>query len=394
MVLTCIASINLKNSKIKVKILIVIDTLGSGGAQKLKVQLAKGLLNRNYDVEMFIYDSNYPFYEKQLRNAGIKINLCERISNGFSLDVIKNLRRLINKSKFDVVISSLHAPSIYSTLACIGFNKPKLIVCEESSSNARIPLLKKYLFYFSTLIVDYLIVNSFNEKKLIKKLPGRFNKTKVIWNGFDTKSINFNPSTSKSKGINKILVVGRVAYPKNGLNFLKALSLFKHRNGWLPKVTWVGRRDVDKRSSKDYLSIKMQKDMDFFLEQNKSIKNNWTWIESVDDIYEQYEQADALIIPSIYEGLPLVLCEAMLSGCFVIASSVCDHPVIIGNNERGLLCNPLMPESISLSLEKLNDMDSESKLAIVKKARKYAVENFDLDQMLNKYETLITSNKK
>ena len=108
-------------------------------------------------------------------------------------------------------------------------------------------------------------------KKLIKKLPGRFNKTKVIWNGFDTKSIKFNPTTNKSKGINKILLVGRVAYPKNGLNFLKALSLFKHRNGWLPKVTWVGRRDNDIRSSKDYMSIKMQKEMDL-LEQNKSIK--------------------------------------------------------------------------------------------------------------------------
>ncbi len=376
------------------KILIVIDTLASGGAQKLKVQLAKGLLNRNHEVEMCIYDSNYPFYERQLRNAGIKINLFERKSIGFSLDVLKNLRSLINESKFDVVISSLHAPSIYSALACIGFNKPKLIVCEESSSNAKIPLLKKYLFYFSTLIADYLIVNSFNEKKLIKKLPGRFNKTKVIWNGFDTKSIKFNPSPNKSKGVNKILVVGRVAYPKNGLNFLKALSLFKYRNGWLPKVTWVGRRDDDIRSSKDYMSIKMQRDMDFFLEQNKSIKKNWTWIESVDDIYEFYEKTDALIIPSIYEGLPLVLCEAMLSGCFVIASSVCDHPMIIGDNERGLLCNPLSPESICICLENLNNMDPEVKSIIVKRARKFAIKNFDIEQMLNKYETLLIPNKK
>ena len=36
------------------KILIVIDTLASGGAQKLKLQLAKGLLNRNYEVEIYL----------------------------------------------------------------------------------------------------------------------------------------------------------------------------------------------------------------------------------------------------------------------------------------------------------------------------------------------------
>ena len=77
--------------------------------------------------------------------------------------------------------------------------------------------------------------------------------------------------------------------------------------------------------------------------------------------------------------MPLVLCEAMLSGCFVIASSVCDHPMIIGDNERGLLCNPLSPESICISLEKLNNMESEFKSIIVKRARKYAVKNFDLE---------------
>ena len=376
------------------KILIVIDTLASGGAQKLKLQLAKGLLKRNFDVEIFIYDSNYPFYEEELKKAGIKINVFERKSNGFSLDVLRNLRNLIVSSKYECIISSLHAPSIYAALATIGLKKIKLIVCEESSSNAKIPLLKKYLFYFSTLMADYLIVNSFNEKKLVKKLPGRTNKTKVIWNGFNIKSIKFNiKKTKKSAGIKKILVVGRVAYPKNGLNFLKSLSLFESRNGWLPEITWIGRRDEDLRSSKDFLSINMQNEMDSFLNENKSIKNKWNWIESVDNIYEFYWQTDALIIPSIYEGLPMVLCEAMLSGCFVIASSVCDHPRIIGDNERGLLCDPISPESICTSLEKLNNMDPKLKSIVSKRAREYAVKNFDLNEMLNKYEDLIIQNK-
>ena len=73
------------------KILIVIDTLASGGAQKLKLQLAKGLLSRNFDVELFIYDSNYPFYEKELKKAGIKINVFERKSSGFSLSESQKL---------------------------------------------------------------------------------------------------------------------------------------------------------------------------------------------------------------------------------------------------------------------------------------------------------------
>ena len=74
------------------KILIVIDTLGSGGAQKLKVKLAKGLKKKGYEVEFFIYDSNYPFYESEIKQAGIKINIFERKAKGFSFGVLFELR--------------------------------------------------------------------------------------------------------------------------------------------------------------------------------------------------------------------------------------------------------------------------------------------------------------
>ena len=60
----------------------------------------------------------------------------------------------------------------------------------------------------------------------------------------------------------------------------------------------------------------------------------------------------------------MVICEAMLSGCFVIASSVCDHPKVIGNNERGLLCDPSSPKSICLAIEKLNIMQAKKKLIL------------------------------
>ena len=87
------------------KILIVIDTLASGGAQKLKVQLAKGLLNRNHEVEMCIYDSNYPFYERQLRNAGIKTPILVLIPQAGSFDEITN---------FEVDSIELAAPKLFS----------------------------------------------------------------------------------------------------------------------------------------------------------------------------------------------------------------------------------------------------------------------------------------
>ena len=50
------------------------------------------------------------------------------------------------------------------------------------------------------------------------------------------------------KNITDLIIVGRIAYPKNGLNLLKALNLFYERNKWLPNISWIGREENEKRS--------------------------------------------------------------------------------------------------------------------------------------------------
>ena len=62
-----------------------------------------------------------------------------------------------------------------------------------------------------------------------------------------------------NKKIKTLLVVGRIAYPKNALNLLKGIKIFFDQNGWVPNLIWAGRKEIDSRS------IKMQNDIDNFL---------------------------------------------------------------------------------------------------------------------------------
>ena len=64
----------------------------------------------------------------------------------------------------------------------------------------------------------------------------------------------FSIKKNNRNDLKKILIVGRQVYAKNGLNLMKGLSLFESRNDWLPSITRIGRRDDDKRSSKDIKS--------------------------------------------------------------------------------------------------------------------------------------------
>lgn len=136
----------------------------------------------------------------------------------------------------------------------------------------------------------------------------------------------------------------------------------------------------------------MQKQMDQFLLNHPTIASNWSWLGEVDDVKKLYHQSDALILVSIYEALPAVIMESMIEGCFVIASDICDNKLVIGNNERGLLCKPLSPESICDAIEKLNTLSFNSKKKILKNARVFAESNFNVDKMVSSYELLLTKN--
>lgn len=365
------------------KILIVIDSLGSGGAQRLKGNLAKSLLDLGHVVELFIYNPKDDFFASEFQSYGIKIHAVEKEKEGFSVYVVHQLRSILLKNNYDGVISSMHAPSIYAALAMIGSTRGRLIVCEESSSNAPVPIFKKLLFYLASLSAHSVVANSFNEARLLKKRPGLLKKTHAILNGFEIPTLSKDQVVTQNKDL-KLLVVGRIAYPKNGVNLLKALSLFYERNGWIPKVEWAGRKDgsFDK-------SIEMQKEMDKYLLKNTKLSSKWTWLGEVKDITSLYRKSDALLLVSIYEGLPMVICEAMIEGCFVIASNVCDHPFIIGDEERGLLCNPLSPESICNSIERLSVMSFSEKSNMIKNAREFAELNFDQGSMASAYESLL-----
>jgi len=364
------------------KILIVIDSLGSGGAQRLKENLAKAFTRHGHQVDIFIYVSGDQFYGDDFSSLGVKVLVADKKGSGFSFQVVKQLRSIIKNGNYDGIISSMHAPSIYAALAKLGINQGSLVVCEESSSNAPVPTLRKFLFYLSTLVANYVVTNSYNEAKLLGRFPGISKKISTIWNGYEIQPapVGFERSNSR---ISKLLVVGRIAYPKNGLNLLKGLSLFLSRNGWAPEIQWAGRKDIDRRS------LLMQEEMEQFLTENPDVASHFKMLGEVKGIEEFYKSSDALMHVSIFEGLPNVICEAMLLGCPVIASNVCDHPKVIGQEERGLLCEPNSPESICDAIERLESMSVDKRTQMLFEARKFAEENFDIEHMAREYEKLL-----
>ena len=134
----------------------------------------------------------------------------------------------------------------------------------------------------------------------------------------------------------------------------------------------------------------MQNQMNQFINSRKYLQKCWDWSGEIRDIKRVFYTSDAMVLTSRYEGLPSVICEAMLFGCPVIATCVSDNAYILGKKkQRGILCKPNSPRSLLKALEHLESMSSEKHINMVKEAREFAQTNFNLEIMVEKYLTKV-----
>lgn len=124
------------------------------------------------------------------------------------------------------------------------------------------------------------------------------------------------------------------------------------------------------------------------MDKNTNIKTSWKWAGLRSDIPTLLADHHALILPSLYEGLPNVVCEAMLAGKPALVSNVCDNPILVNEGERGFLFNPVEPRNIAKAIEKLIALNREDWERISLNAHNFACSNLSLRKMVSDYENL------
>lgn len=87
------------------------------------------------------------------------------------------------------------------------------------------------------------------------------------------------------------------------------------------------------------------------LENKKADYNHFVGVQS--DMPAYYSAFDIFILPSLTEGLPMVVLEAMASGLPVVASMVGSIPDVVKDQQTGYLVRPSSREDIDSALEKL-----------------------------------------
>lgn len=363
------------------RILLVIDHFGSGGAQRQIVELARGLSRRGHSVEMFVYFPQHGFFRPRLDAERIVVHEYDK-GPGFSLGVVRKIAALIVERNVDLVVSYLSSPNVYAELAKILAPRAKLIVSERTSHHDDKSRVSAFARRAMHMLADHVVANSVSQTEWLKRKWWLKNKVSCIYNGLDLELFATDRPFPEPGESLRLVAVGRVGAEKNAANLILGLALFHREFGHVPQVSWVGERDGG-RLGKAYC-----RRVDELLGSTPEVRGHWRWVDVATDVRGLLQKHHALIHPSFYEGLPNVVCEALAVGMPVLVSDVCDHPRLVEDGERGFLFDPDAPASIASAISKLVNLAADDWRRISRNARQFAEDKLDVERMVTQYEAL------
>lgn len=304
----------------QIKVLNVIDSLYAGGAESLlKNFLIESKKYKDFEVDILtLY--NKVFYT-EINNYNIKY-FSLNLSFKYDFTKIFHLVKLIKENNYDIVHVHLFPADIFGAIASLFFNKkPVFIFSEHNVYNRRrsIPLYKPIDRFVYSRYSKIICVSELVKKELNKYLPESKEKSVVIKN-----AVLVRNELHRNNNFDwDILFVGRLEEAKGVDILLKAIHFLKTQNNLELKVAIVGSG-----SKKDeYENLSKQ------LGLNNSVK----FLGLRNDIQALMQSSKIFVLPSRWEGLPMVILEAMANGIPIIATKVGGIPEVIKDGVNGLM---------------------------------------------------------
>ena len=365
------------------RIACLIDSLGSGGAERQLTELATGLKDRGHDVSLCNYHSDLPanlFYAPILEKSGVELVNMQLNS---VVSKVTKIRSWLKSYRPDIVQAYMLSPSAIAVLTGIGQRKWKVVVSERIIHDYR----QKANFRLRAVTqlyrgADWIVSNSHsNLLALLKYLPTLEKKSSVIWNSVDLEKFKLIPKKEVDETFH-FICVATMSRRKNAPRLVEAFDLLRKGNKRHFVFRWIGQCNKDNQDDLETMRETMQR------VESLGLQKIFTYAGESNSVEYEYRKADALVLVSLNEGLPNVICEGMASGLPIVASAVADIPQIVKEDVNGFLCDPMDVSSIANALQKCLEL-SENEWTQFSSASRHMAENmFSKKIHIDNYEKL------
>ncbi len=364
----------------KINVLQLIEGFGWGGAEKKLLELVKYMDRTKFNTTICSFGL-VEHIRQDFENVGVKVTTISR-KKKLDAGLILKVAKLIQNEQIDVVMSTLFYADVVGALAG-RIGGVKAIFSWETIS-APEWLLKRRLwsYKFAVRFCDRVIAVSRATARFLKEKRGvPASKIVVIPYGVDLKKYTTeeNFEIRKKLGLNMddrvIGVVGRLHPQKGHIYLIRAAEKIVAN---FPDVKFVFAGDGDLRAELEKLVL------------TKNLGGNFLFLGYRSDIPDVIKAFDIFALPSLYEGLPNVVLEAMASGKPVVATAVDGTVEAVVDGVTGYLVPVKDTEALSKAIIKLLE-DRKLMEQMGKRARERVEKNFSLEKQVDSFERLYSS---
>jgi len=359
------------------RILFVATSTTVGGAEKTLYTLATLLNPSRFQAAGVVSLKPKGQYARLLESSGMSVDSLEVKKTAGIADVQK-LAVLIHQKRPDLVHALMYqAMQLCRAVRRLGYAEYRLVTSPRVNFRTR----NDWSMLFDGWLKkadDLLIAESEATRSyLVGKLGYAQDKVTRIYNGVDIAGWPISKVERERRrrelgvGPGEAIVgtAGRLDPQKGHVFLLEAIA--KVRVTCPVKCVILGGGPLQDELAKTAYSLGLSGAVYFAGEQTDMPG----WLSAL-DIYVQ---------PSLWEGLPNALLEAMALGLPVVASRVDGIPEVVRNDVSGLLCEPKDSQALMVAIQDLV-MDEGLRRRLGEGAKQVVLENFKLADMIANYE--------
>lgn len=352
---------------------LISSSLGFYGTERVVVTLSAALneMGVNIVVGAFLNTAKTTHLEvlDHAQSRGLKT---ERIPCQGRLDwaAVVTIRNIIERHKIDVIHCHGIKPDLYAFLAARHNDIALVSTCHlwtfDSKKEWVISAVERCILH----AIDRVVAVSDHIVPQLRRFGVRAD---VIYNGIDLEPY-YKPASDFRQNMNwcgrpVVASIARLA-PQKGLQYLLRAAPEVLRES--PNALFVFVGDGPERQALEGEAKRL------------GIQGSVCFLGVRQDIPELLSSIDVLAMPSLDEGLPMALLEAMASGKAVVASTVGSIPRVVQDRVNGIMLPPGDVNGLILSLRELLK-HKELRVALGQKARETVASRFSAASMAKRY---------
>ena len=347
------------------RILHVITSLLTGGAEKLIVDIVPRLREKGHVVDVAVFNGiKTPFLQELQKNKEVRVYL---LGNSFyDVCFILKLRKIMKD--YDIVHTHNSSPQLYATLANLGLHK-RLITTEHNTTNRkRNNLLLRIVDKWMYKQYEQIICISDKAAENLKDYLGCPDRICVIYNGVDVERFHQAQPIADMKSSRFVaLMVAAFRPQKDQDTLVRAISR-------LPKEKYEVWFAGDGPRMEEVQN----------LVKRLGVENQVRFLGNRTDVSELLKTADVIVMSTHYEGLSLSNIEGMSVEKPFVASDVDGvHEITAG---YGILFPHEDEQTLAQIIVRLssdNNYYSQISLKCYERAKQY-----DIDMMAKQYNMI------